>query len=81
MDHHDPGMGEAPGDARFREETLLEGGALLRRDGEREMDDLERDRAAQRGIERLVDDPHHAAADLAADLVAADPRGRGLPGE
>ena len=55
--------------------------ALLRRDREREMDDLERDRAAQGGIERLVDDPHHAAADLAADLVAADRRGRGFAGE
>ena len=81
VDHHDPGMGETPGDTRLGEETLLEGGALLRRDREREMDDLERDRAAQGGIERLVDDPHHAAADLAADLVAADRRGRGFAGE
>ena len=41
-------------------------------------DDLQRDVAAERLLDRLVDDPHAAAAQLADDPVLAQPIGEGL---
>ena len=81
VDHDDAGMREAAGDARLREEALLEGRVLLRRHRKGEVDELQGERPPQGRVEGFVDHAHHPAADLAADLVAADPRGRGLAGE
>ena len=73
VDDHDPGMLEARGHPRLREEPRLEGLAVFRAKGPG-MDRLQGDGAAKGGIVRHVDDPHGAAAQLASDLVVADPR-------
>ena len=73
--HDDAGMGEARGDARLGEEASLEGVLRLARGGEQKADHLQGHHPVQRGVEGLVDDPHHPAAQLAPDLVASDSRG------
>ena len=75
---HDRGMGQARGRPRLGQEALVEAVLLLGRRAEGELDALERDRARELGIVRLVDDAHHPAADHASDLVAADGAGKGF---
>jgi thioredoxin reductase (NADPH) len=70
--HHDAGMRQPAGDAALGAEALLEARPLGRRHGERDVDRLQRDVALQSRVLGQVDDAHRAAAQLAADLVAAD---------
>ena len=75
---HDPRMLEGPGRARLRQEPLLEGLALPGGDLEGEADRLQGHSPAQSRVNRLADHPHHAAAELAADLIAAEGLGNGV---
>ncbi len=68
----DVGMGELAGGLRLLEEPLVVFLAPFGVVGEE--DGLERDGAIERRVLRLVDDSHRAAAELSADLVAAEPR-------
>jgi hypothetical protein len=79
VDHDDAGMRQPRRHPRLHEEAPLEVVALLVGDREDETHDLERDRPVERGVAALVDDAHHPAPELRADLVAADP-GRRLLG-
>jgi hypothetical protein len=69
---HDAGVGEPGRDARLGQEPLLVLLALLLGGGQGDLDGLDRDAARERGVFRFVDDAHGPAAELLADLVAAD---------
>jgi hypothetical protein len=69
---HDVGVGQARRDLGLREEPPLELLLLVRGDREGEADGLEGDGPIEDGVQGLVHDAHHSAADLAANVVAAD---------
>jgi hypothetical protein len=75
VNDHDAGVREAGRDARLGQEALLVFLALLLGRGQRDLDGLDRDVPAERGVFRFVHDAHGAAPELLADLVAADARG------
>ena len=72
MDDDDAGVRKRGGDSGFGEEALLEGLAFLGGDAERELNGFEGDVASERGVVGLVHDAHHAAPQLAANLVASN---------
>jgi hypothetical protein len=69
--HHDAWMGQPGGDAGLGQEATLVFFAFPHGSGG-QVDGLEGDGPAEGGVVDLVDDTHHAAAKLLADLVAAD---------
>ncbi len=69
---HDVRVGQARGDLGLREEPSLELFPLVGGDGEGEPDGLEGDGPPEDRVQGLVHDAHHSAADLAANVVAAD---------
>ncbi len=70
MAHDDSGVREVGRHARFGEEATLEILALALPHGESELDRLHGHRAAEHGVEGLVDDAHHPAPQLALNQVA-----------
>ena len=73
VDGDDAGMGEMRRDAGLAEEALLELVPGVLREGEPQVDRLERDRAVERGVVGFEDDTHAPLAKLSANLVTADP--------
>ncbi len=69
---HDVGVGQPRGDLGLREEPPLELLLLVRGDREGEPDGLEGDGPIEDRVQGFVHDAHHSAADLAANVVAAD---------
>ena len=71
----DPRVLQLGRDLGLAQEALLVGAQLVVAAAAGAADDLERHRAVEHGIARLVHDAHRAASELAQDLVASD-RGR-----
>ncbi len=76
--HHETRVGEPGRDLGLRAEAPLVLLPLARVSGQGQPDGLEGDRAAEVGVLGLVDDAHHPAPELLADLVPADRPGEGF---